>query len=92
MNYQEQPEPGKMTEVSLKEDGSIYLDNKSIEMADLVGKIQAILEDTPDAESKVLLKADINLAYGKVVDIMNLIKDAEIEVIGLVSEQGTSQD
>ncbi len=90
LNYQEQPEPGNMTEVSLKQDGTIYLDNKAVDMADLVGKIQAILEDSPEAESKVLLKADINLEYGKVVDIMNLIKDAEIEVIGLVTEQGTS--
>ena len=90
LNYQEQPEPGNMTEVSLKQDGTIYLDNKAIDMADLVGKIQAILEDSPEAESKVLLKADINLEYGKVVDIMNLIKNAEIEVIGLVTEQGTS--
>ncbi|MCK5004452.1 MAG: biopolymer transporter ExbD [Candidatus Aminicenantes bacterium] len=90
MNYQEQPEPGNMTEVALKLDGTIYLDNKPIDIAELVGKIQAILEDSPDAESKVLLKADINLEYGKVVDIMNLIKNAEIEVIGLVTEQGTS--
>ncbi len=92
MNYQEQPEPGEMTEVTLKRDGTIYLDNKLVEAADLVGKIQAILEDAQDSESKVLLKADINLEYGKVVDLMNLIKDAEIEVIGLVTEQGTSEE
>ncbi len=91
MNYQEQPEPGKMTEVTLKQDGSVYLDNEICEISELVGKIQALFEDTPDAEAKVLLKADINLEYGKVVDIMNLIKDAEIEVLGLVTEQGTSQ-
>ncbi len=90
LNYQEQPEPGNMTEVALKQDGTIYLDNKPIDVGELVGKIQAILEDSPEAESKVLLKADINLEYGKVVDIMNLIKNAEIEVIGLVTEQGTS--
>ena len=92
MNYQEQPEPGNMTEVALKLDGTIELDNKPIDVNELVGKIQAILEDTPEAESKVLLKADINLEYGKVVDIMNLIKNAEIEVIGLVTEQGTSDN
>ena len=92
LNYQEQAEPGNMTEVALKQDGTIYLDNKPIDIAELVGKIQAILEDSPEAESKVLLKADINLEYGKVVDIMNLIKDAEIEVIGLVTEQGTSDN
>jgi len=92
LNYQEQPEPGKMTEVALKLDGTIELNNKPVELSDLVGEIQKIMEDAADAESKVLLKADIRLEYGKVVDIMNLIKDAEIEVIGLVTEQGTSQD
>jgi len=92
VNYQEQPEPGKMTEVALKTDGTLYLNNEICEISELVGKIQAILEDSPDAESKVLLKADINLEYGKVVDLMDLIKDAEIEVIGLVTEQGTSQE
>ena len=91
MNYQEQPEPGKMTEVTLKQDGTIYLDNKLIEESDLVGKIEAILEDSPDAESKILLKADVNIEYGRVVDIMNLIKNAQIEVVGLVTEQGTSE-
>jgi len=90
LNYQEQPEPGNMTEVALKLDGTIELDNKPVDISELVGMIQAILEDSPEAESKVLLKADINLEYGKVVDIMNLIKNAEIEVIGLVTEQGTS--
>jgi len=91
LNYEEQPEPGKMTEVALKLDGTVELNNKPIEISELVGSIQAILEDSKDGEAKVLLKADINLEYGKVVDIMNLIKNAEIEVIGLVTEQGTSQ-
>ena len=92
MNYQEQPEPGNMTEVALKLDGTVELNNKPVEISELVGLIQAILEDKPDAESKVLLKADIRLEYGKVVDLMDLIKNAEIEVIGLVTEQGTSQE
>ncbi len=92
MNYQEQPEPGKMTEVALRQDGIVELNNEVCDVSELVAKIQAIFDDTPDAEAKILLKADINLEYGKVVDIMNLIKDAEIEVIGLVTEQGTSQN
>ena len=89
MNYQEQPEPGKITEITLKQDGTIYLDNKLIEESDLVSRVIAILEDATDEEKKVLLKADINLEYGRVVDMMNLLKNAEIEVIGLVSEQKT---
>jgi len=90
VNYQDQPEPGKMTEVSVKLDQTILLDGKQIEEADLTSKIISILEDSTEGEKKVLLKADVGLEYGRIVDIMNLLKDAEIEVIGLVSEQGTS--
>ncbi len=92
VNYQEQPEPGKMTEVTVKLDQTIRLDSKPIEESDLTSKVIAIFEDSPDAEKKVLLKADIGLEYGRIVDIMNLLKDAGIEVIGLVSKQGTSEE
>lgn len=97
VNYQSQPEPGKITEVTLRLNKvtnmvEILLDNKIIEEKDLVSKIEAIMEDSKDKESKVLLKADVDLAYGYVVDVMNLIKNAQIEIVGLVTEQGTSTE
>lgn len=97
VNYQSQPEPGKITEVTLRLNKvtsaiEIFLDNKLIEEKDLVSKIEAIMEDAQDKESKVLLKADVDMEYGYVVDIMNLIKNAQIEIVGLVTEQGTSTE
>lgn len=92
VNYQSQPEPGKMTEVTLKKNGEIFLDNKLIEVKDLVSKIENIFEDKKDAKSKVLLKADIEIEYGKVVDLMDLIKRANIEVIGLVTQQSATSE
>ncbi|MEN8152520.1 MAG: biopolymer transporter ExbD [Acidobacteriota bacterium] len=95
VNYNTQPEPGKITEVTLRLNKvtnavEIFLDNKVIEESDLVSKIEAIMEDAQDRASKVLLKADVDLEYGYVVDVMNLIKNAQIEIVGLVTEQGTS--
>lgn len=92
LHNQSQPEPGKMTEVTLKKSGEIYLDNKPIETKDLIAKIESIFEDKKDAESKVLLKADIEIEYGKIVDLMDLIKRANIEIIGLVTQQSTSSE
>ncbi len=92
IHHQTQPEPGKMTEVILKKSGEIYLNNKPIETKDLIAEIETIFEDKKDAESKVLLKADIEIEYGKIVDLMDLIKRANIEIIGLVTQQSTSSE
>jgi biopolymer transport protein TolR len=92
VNYRVEPEPGKMTEVTLKKNGEIYLNNTLIEAKDLVSKIESIFEDEKNSESKVLLKADIEIEYGKVVDLMDLIKRANVEVVGLVTEQSTSSE
>ena len=92
VNFQVQPEPGKMPEVTLKKSGELFLDNKLIEIKDLISKIESIFEDKKDAESKVLLKADIEIEYGKIVDLMDIIKRANIEVVGLVTQQSTSSE
>lgn len=91
VNTADQPEPGQLLTVSLKENGDIYLDDKKIE--DL-SKLPIILdekfEERQIVERKVLLRADIDLEYGKVIDVMNQIKYAQVEVIGLITEQYTS--
>ena len=41
----------------------------------------------PEDKTKLLLKADVDVEYGRIVDVMNEIKDAEIEIIGLVVDK-----
>jgi biopolymer transport protein ExbD len=92
-NTDEQPKPGDMIEISIEESGLILISGKSTvekieDVSKLTGKILDFIEkDQPENKTKVLLKADDNVAYGKVVDVMNEIKNAEIEVIGLVTKK-----
>lgn len=88
-NTQDQPEPGQLISVDVKATGEIYLENKLLEdgLNALPAAIETLMEENQQAESKVLLKADINLEYGKLVDVMNAIREARIEVVGLVTEK-----
>jgi len=92
-NTETEPEPGDMIEVFLERDGDISIQGKTKneKIADVSKLSTAILDmiekDQPKDKTKVLLKADDNVAYGKVVDVMNEIKNAEIEVIGLVTKK-----
>ncbi len=82
-----------MIEISIEASGLILISGKSTvekieDVSKLTGKILDFIEkDQPENKTKVLLKADDNVAYGKVVDVMNEIKNAEIEVIGLVTKK-----
>jgi biopolymer transport protein ExbD len=88
-----QPEPGDMIEIFVESDGDISVQGKTevVKITELSQLTTAILDmiekDKPKDKTKVLLKADDEVAYGKVVDVMNEIKNAEIEIIGLVTEK-----
>jgi biopolymer transport protein TolR len=93
-----QPEPGQILTVYIKKDLSepsgyvIYLEDKKLEgLSVLTAIIEDKLEELEDSKKKkVLLKADVEIPYGKVVDVMNEIKNAQIELLGLITEQYTS--
>lgn len=93
-NTQDQPEPGQMISVDVKATGEIYLENKLLEdgLSALPSAIETLMEENQQSESKVLLKADINIEYGKLVDVMNAIREARIEVVGLVTEKLASSE
>jgi biopolymer transport protein TolR len=88
-NTVDEPEPGQMIEVFVKADGTIYLNETLVEdITKLPSLIQETIErDQPEDKTKVLLKADQDVEYGKVVDVMEQIKSAEIEFLGLVVDR-----
>jgi biopolymer transport protein ExbD len=89
-----EPEPGQMITVSIKQDGTIFLDDEEIPSLDLLPtKIEDKIEDKKQAEStKILLKADGNISYGKVTVVMDEIRRAQIEVVGLVTTDKISTE
>jgi biopolymer transport protein TolR len=85
----DQPKAGDMLEVFVKKDGSVVFAENPV---DDITKLPTLILDEieklqPDDKTKILLKADQDVEYGKIVDVMNEIKDAEIEVIGLVVDK-----
>jgi len=86
-----QPDPSQMITVHVKKTGEVFLDDKQVDdLAKLGQLILDKMEEMQRVEKKVLMKADLEAAYGRVVDVMFAIKEAQIEVIGLVTEQKTS--
>jgi len=94
INTQSEPEPGNMITVYLKQDGSIILDDKPItDLSKLAGMIEDRMEMTKQAEkTKLLLRADAEVAYGRVTEVMDEIRRAQIEVVGLVAAETVTSE
>lgn len=62
----------------------IYIARYKIKLKDLTYKIRSIFENRRDRE--LLLKADKDVPYGFVVEVISKVKKAGINKIGLVTE------
>jgi biopolymer transport protein TolR len=89
VHTQDEPEPGKMATIFVKKDGTFMFDGKVLEnLEKLAVQIEDKITDSKQEDkAKVLLKADVGTPYGKIVDAMEEIKNANIEVVGLVTEK-----
>src|SRR5271168_4264968 len=70
--------------VSLKRDGSIYLQNTRIMEDDLVPRLTAIAANGYD--QRIFVRGDKAVDYGRVMEVMALISAAGFTHIGLVTD------
>lgn len=68
--------------LSLQKDGKIFLDNYEVRLEELEERIKVLVTEKSRA---LFIKADSNVPYGVVVDIMGRVKAAGIESLGVVA-------
>lgn len=86
--------PGKEQQfvVSITRGGDIYLNDTKMSADELADKLSAISKERPDRQ--VFIRADEEVAYGKVIATMAAIKQAGIENVGMVTQTpaGATED
>jgi biopolymer transport protein TolR len=71
--------------VSIKADGTIYLQDQQVDLPDLVGKLQAIAQNNP--ERRIFVRGDKDLAYGRIMEVMGTITQGGFTKVALLAEQ-----
>ena len=66
----------------IKRDGKIYMNDNPVSISDMRKRLQAISKLNPN----VFLKADRDISYGLVVQVMGEVKEAGIEKLGMITE------
>jgi biopolymer transport protein TolR len=68
--------------VVIKKGGAIYMNDNPVSMNELVKRLSAIRNLNPN----VFLRADRDVPYGLVAEVMGEIKEAGIEKLGMITE------
>lgn len=70
--------------LAVKQDGSLYLNQEKIAMENL----QLLVEEAflTASDHRLYIRADGDLEYGKLIDIALIIKDAGVEIVGIITE------
>lgn len=76
--------------IEMNKQGSLYIANRRIKLDDL-GTELAIRHEKNPGEG-VLLRADEVVEYGKVVEILDLIRAAGIERVGILTREVTERE
>jgi len=76
--------------ITVQEDGSIYLQETKVEVAELVARLLAIGEN--GYEERIYVRADRTVEYGQVMRVMGTIARAGFSRVGLVTETATHND
>src|SRR5687768_659590 len=84
-NSVDKPETQDQTVVAVAANGDYYVNGVPVPDTDLRRRVDDILETK--TEKIVLIKADEDAAYGKVMDAMDELRAAGIEDMGLVTER-----
>jgi biopolymer transport protein TolR len=70
--------------VTVARDGKIQLNDSPLKVDELRQKLAAIIKLRPDRD--VFLRADKNVPYGKVVEVMAAVRTAGVRKLGMVTE------
>ena len=71
--------------VSIKADGAIFLQEQSVDVGELVVKLQAIAKN--NADRRIFVRGDKDLAYGRIMEVMGTITQGGFTKVALLAEQ-----
>ena len=89
-NTKERKDEQKTITVAIKKDTTVFLGGIVVpKRTELVPQVKERLEDLPEGQKIVYLKADQELEYAEVMAVMDLLREAGVEEIALIAEQKT---
>lgn len=86
-NTKERKDEPKSIVVAIKKDSTTYLGAAKLDnQAELGPQVKERLQDLPEGARIIYLKADDGLPYSEVMKVMDIVREAGVEEVALISE------
>lgn len=73
--------------IAIPNNGEYYIGRDKIALADIPQRVKTILKDKPAPEQVVYVKSSTGVKYGEVVLVIDSVREAGFDRIGLVAEK-----
>ena len=73
--------------ISIPNDGEYYVGKEKMAKEELGARIDKMMKSKTEAERIVYIKSGVGVQYGSVVEIINVVREAGIDKIGLVADK-----
>ena len=84
----DKPDTQDQTVVAIDSNSRLWVNSLEVPEADVIPRLQSILEDKTDRT--VYLKGDKDAPYSAIMKMMDALRKAGIEQVGLITERVTS--
>ncbi len=92
-NTVNQPDPANQIVLAIKFNGDVYLNQDKVMKKGEFEQMKSVLKQKIEeafenrTDRTLYLKADIELEYGEILPLINVVREAGIEIIGIVTEK-----
>lgn len=81
-----QPKPDKPVYLTIKQDRTLNIGNEPVPRAQFIARLNEAVQS--DRNKRVFLRADQNVPYGELMNVLNLMRDAGYLKVALVGLEG----
>lgn len=81
---QKTPDTEKQLQISVKDDGTVYLGNLVVRKDQVQSELKNIFDKSPDRE--IAVKGDKRVKYGQVLDVLKACREVGFQDVGLIAE------
>lgn len=80
----------KTLDIGITKDDKIYVGTNEVQMDTLVSKVSAIVAENP--QINIIISGDTNSSYGRVIEVMALLRTAGFTQVGLKTDAKIMHD
>lgn len=84
LNVADMPDSPEVV-LAIKRDGTIYVNEEKVAMENLQNTLEEAFLTVSD--KKLYIRADEEIEYGKIVDLIDVMREAGIEIVGIITEK-----